>query len=441
MSDQTQTFDETFDEVFQEAPLDLSDPLAVRRQTVTEKSDNPDAHLAQVVLDIDQLLELGTLVDPSFHGASMFDVRAPWASLGIDTKDKGDPRTERLKRGRMLLLPAKQYNKIKSLEVRFRQSVRKYGRQITGFGGWWWIPYTAYDEWIEEWERLDEQLTLLKQDIIANRDKYIDALLKDVQSIALRAWRSIAANRDDPTAADFAVIIGNRAFENRDVFADYLMAQVVEEFPTEEHINVYLYAEYRNGMLVTNAEQVLQHQTYKAEADADKAEADARKAKAKAEQKEFFDRMDIAEAEKKARIEAMHQAELERAREVVGRMVSPIQEVMEQLEAELYDTVVKLAESITKNGHVRGKVASKARDLLSTYRTLSAGFTRDELDGLLEKLSVLLDPDLPSAGDSKYDTEKVLLALRQIQNTTSQSATDIITRRTGRVSVADALEL
>lgn len=54
---------------------------------------------------------------------------------------------------------------------------------------------------------------------------------------------------------------------------------------------------------------------------------------------------------------AMYEAEVERARDMMGQTVSPFRRAFEQLRAQIPEDVLEIVASIENNGYVRGQVA------------------------------------------------------------------------------------
>jgi hypothetical protein len=103
--------------------------------------------------------ELGVLVDVDVHGTSMFTARATWNELGIPEEDT---RRKRLKRGTEDLIPKVYIGRLRSLEARFRQSLDKHSFDVAGFRPYRWVPFTAYESWRGEWDRLQEELARVR---------------------------------------------------------------------------------------------------------------------------------------------------------------------------------------------------------------------------------------------------------------------------------------
>ncbi|MCP4513966.1 MAG: hypothetical protein GY824_01885, partial [Delftia sp.] len=144
------------------------------------------------------------------------------------------------------------------------------------------------------------------------------------------------------------------------------------------------------------------------------------------------------EAERR-RLRAMHEAEMEHARQQLDNIISPFDEVFQQLRSQIHQDVSAIAASIEKNGHLRGKVATRARSLVDTFRLLNAHGDED-LENALDALKDRLPTQRPTGAKTRYDTGAVLSQLGQIKEMTHQAATDVA-QRAARPTRARALEL
>ena len=273
--------------------------------------------------------------------------------------------------------------------------------------------------------------------------KALDTVQEDnreyFRKVAHRAWVSYRTPDDDAVVKtpDGKIIAGYDAFEARIVDA------ALAKMPGEVEIMAGIYADYRTGFLITPPE-AMQAQVEMAQAHAaiDKAHAEASAAEAKARMAWQEEReKDMALAEKQmsqqAKLAAIKQVELEHARQQLQQITSPLQEVMDKFRAQMYADVVSIAESIKKNGHLRGKVAQKARGLKDLYDLLASATGDDELEIALQSLQNSLDVSSPDG--SKYNITAVEQALESVSEVTRQAAEDVA-RRTEMSSRAGFLE-
>lgn len=379
----------------------------------------------QVSLDLKRMLDRGILVDIDIHGMSIFTTRTSWEELGIRPTDL---RSSRFRRGTKDVIPGQYIKRLRSLETQFRQCLERHSFEIQGFRPWRYVPFTAYESFRRDWDKLKDALDDLKATIIANRDLFVDELAADFASMAREAWAAITARRPADAGPFVLVVPGNGVFESSDNFVDYVVSRAVGQVPSAEAIQSCIWVDYRNAMLVTGVEEAQAHAEIAQAREAARlasiqANAQARMALAEADEAEKLSRLRIKAEE--SRLYAMRQAELEHARQQLAGAVSPIQDVLDQLRAQIYRDVQEIAESIERNGHLRGRVAERARGLLDTVQLLNAHGDAD-LEVALDDLRSRMDVQ-PDDG-TRYSIDAVMAGLNKVADLTHQSALDIAAR-------------
>ncbi len=400
-----------------------------------------------IQLDLQRLRELGTLVDIDIHGTSMFTGRATYAELGIP---KNDLRRTRLKAGSKDLIPKLYIGRLRSLEVRFRQSLEKHSYPIGAFGSYRWVPYTAYHKWREEWDALQVEWAELKQEILDHYDEFVDRLADDFRAIAGEAWAALRAR--SPNAV---IVLPDAAFEpdEYDEFVDYIVARAIAKLPSREAIEAGLYVDYRTALVLGQADieadalarerlrQEREREAMELRAEQEHQALELRQKQMAIWEKEQEARLRIAAEE--AKLRAMHEAELEHARQQMREMVSPFQEIFDQLRAQIHDNVMEILDSVRKLGYVHGKISNeRIPGLVELFKLLNV-HGDDELEAALQELQARLSA-APPAGDSGKrdrvrDSESIAAQLQAIANLTLESAEAV--KRSLRPSRASVLEV
>ncbi len=418
--------------------LDLFKGVQERKTEIAGQTGEKADVIGSVMLDIERMRRLGILVDIDIHGLSKLRTRTSWAELGIP---QGDVRRERLHRGTKHLFP-KHAKAFTSLDVRFRKSLERHSFVLEGFKPFRWIPVTAYDSWKNQWQKLVAEWEAEKQDLLEHYDDCLDEEAAAAAEMAKEAWDALMARhqakaRENGGGSEVAVIISNKAFEDLDAFTDYIVTQALSRFPTAKDLEHGLYPSYRTSVILSGADRAVdelrKEKLYTAQVQ---EQAEQEIARAQARTAETEERVKQREIEVRAR--AMHQAEMERARKQIAGIVSPFQEAFEQLRHQLHEDVGQLIASVQKNGHVRGKVAQRARRLHETFQLLNA-HADEELEQALSELKGLLSKQ-PGARKTTYNTQAVFQQLKDIQNLTHESAMDVA-RRMATPTRARALEL
>jgi len=375
-------------------------PVEQLRRDHAEKIGVEEDQIRAVHLDLDRIRTLGTLVDVDIHGVSMFARHASYDEWGVPEEDM---RAIRLNRGSKDLIPHEYLGPLRSLETRFRASLDRHSFILEGFRPYRWIPFTAYESWREEWDTLQEEWAEAKQDIL---DDYEDLRLRlrgDFVKIAAEAYEAIQA-RDGEMAEPWSDFVRRVA------------RLALRQFPTREQIERDLWVDYKPALVLGAAD---------IEADLvarDRLWTEREEIRGQQAEQRRLREMRL-EAEEK-RLRAMHEAEMEHAREQMARTVSPWDEVFQQLRAQMYEDTISVLASIRKNGHLTGKVAQKARNMVETFRMLNA-HDDVELERKLQELQGALSANAPDGGDSKLDVARISGALAAVQAVTAEAAEEV----------------
>ncbi len=404
----------------------VSDTIDARLASVAEVTGEDAGNIQQVRMDISKLLDQGLLIDIDLHGFSMLKASTSWEELGIRSDDK---RRNRISRGQKNLAPTHYVNRLQSLDTRFRQVLDKYSFKVTGFLPWRWLPLTAYTEWKKEHDELKVQLEAIKAEILAHWEEIEAENEEYFQAVARRAWKSYNTPDDESVVRtpDGKVLAGYDAFEA------HIVDAALAKMPTKGEIRTGIWADYRTGFLITPPEaQALQAQAEEAYARASKAQAEAHLAW----QIERERGAEISEREwtQRARLQAIREAELEHARQQLQAITNPLDEVMESFRAQIYGAVISIAQSIQKNGHLRGKVAQQARGLKDLYELLASATNDTELETALQSLQNALDKSSPDG--KKYDIGAVEHELAKITEMTQDAARDVERRSEAQTRAA-----
>jgi len=403
----------------------------VRKEEVSRVTGIGEDRITEVRLDMGKLLEEGLLVDADLHGFSCLRAGVSFEELGIAGKDK---RRERITAGTKRLAPPKYVRKMTSLEVRLRQCLDKYSFDVQGFKPWRWMPFTAYQEWQADTARIVAELRALIAEIIENYDAIQDENRQYFSQIARRAWQAYQL----PYDGEAVVVAGGRAFEDYQVFEDYIVDNALAKMPTIEFLQSDVYFDYKTGYLFTSPEVVTaMARQDQAQAEASKAEAEARLAWQDEREKD----LELTEKQLRQRTiaDAVREAEREHILDQVQKTISPLDEVMQQFRARIYESVVKAAKSIENNSHLRGRTATALTGLASLYKTLTSATNDHELETALDALRAAVEK-APAEANGSHDIAAVEAALEAVTQITETEA-DKVHRVSLQTSVAGFLEL
>lgn len=390
--------------------------VAERIHSVTQATGIAETNVATLNLDLSRLLNNGFLIDVNLHGFSKLRVSVTWEELGMHA---GDWRRTRMTKGTKHLAPKIYTSRLTSLEVRMRQILTQYTFDVSWFQPWRWLPFSAYDAWRETWDAKLEELESLKDDILHKYESIVQDNITYFKAVAQRAWTSYQVPSTESTleTASGKVYNGYKSFE------DAVVLEALAKMPSKDEIQHGIYADYRVSIL-TIPDDFSAHLSRDSKAEAEAQEAWARAQEAMAEKRLIELEADSAHLAQQAKYDAIKAAELEHAREQLGAL-SPLQEVIESFRARIHADVVSIAESITKNGHIPGKVAEKARGLRDLYDIMAEATGDIELKTVLERLNRSLNrtPALP--GDGKYNLASVQAALTAVEHITQDAAREV----------------
>lgn len=329
----------------------------------------PDrVHIVNMELDV--LFKQGLLIDLSISGTSMFTRQASWAELGIP-QDSEDTRYTQLTRGQKFLNREERIKKLRSVETRARQWLDRLSYDVTGFRPYRYLPFTAYEKWVQKWEELVAEFNQVKVEFLDNYDEDVAYIAETFQGVAAHAWTSLTKNG----AYSYAIVDGRPM--DRDQFIDHVVANACAKMPSRhkiindlkiDYITALVYGKAAAAEDLAKAEQI-NRERQQARIAADEASRVAHlQSSLLQEQLEHQARIDRIEAEEReAKIEAMRQAEGAHARQQLAEIASPFQEVFSALRRQISEDATEMLASIQKNGSVRGKVAERGRGLLALF--------------------------------------------------------------------------
>lgn len=356
----------------------------------------PD-HVQHVQLQLDVLRRQGILVDLAIGGVGMFTRAATWEELAIPDDDM---RRGRLTRGQKYLIPEEQVKRLRSIESQMRQCLESRSYRITGFSPYRWIPFTAYETFVSEWQELLARFGEARRDILDHYDEYVDLLADDFRQVAKNAWRSMQNSQ-------FVEINGYR-YDDLDRYIDHVVQAALARFPSPREIENGLTADYTTALVYAEqdmaADQLAASRIYQ-QAEIERAEIDARK----------------------RQIEIMLQAEAEHARQRLQAMASPFDEVFVQLRKQIANDCQAMLNSIHKNGYVRGKVAEKGKGLIEFFELIAA-HDDGELRTRLVELKAAIGPvgDARPAEAPDRDVAEITGLLSQVIDLGHAAAQDLV---------------
>ena len=368
-------------------------------------------------LEFNKLRQLGVLLKVHVTGTTLFQVAASFSEYGV-SEDVGTGKKSRKTRRRDVLMPGMKnliprsdINKRHSRENRARYCPKKYGYEnlfsddISDFN---WIPYSAWGEFAERWQKIIDEDEAWKQDLIDRHAELRQWCADTFAQAAKEAWDALLAKRKLKPGESLKV--GPHAFVSSESFVRWVVKDTLSHFPTKEDIAEKCQITYRISVLATSAD--LDAESAKQQT----AQADIAEAQAKVENARTEVNAKIEEA--KTKLAAMRDAEktvalaqLEAAR--------PLATFVNALNGKMLEMIAQFKRSIG-NGSVPDKTARFGRGLLDVYSTLNAGVSDDRTVALLNDLREKIGTDAKVC-----DVGEVEDAVKALESELSKNVSEI----------------
>ncbi|RKY06935.1 MAG: hypothetical protein DRP56_06550 [Planctomycetota bacterium] len=348
-----------------------------RQEQAAQKLGVETSQVNRVRIELDALKENGILCQIHVHGTSMFSVRVRYDELGIGADD---PRTERLRTGSKDLFPIHS-KKLRSLEARARQNLVKHSFQVTAFGGYRWLPWTAYQDFIAKHKEITAELEQVKESACREWESIESQNREYFGQIAQRAWIALTSIY---SRGDRAVVMTTdcKAFDLDDMagFVNYVADRACYKMPSPDQIRREVKIDYQTAVLFSDSELAAERTLIEQEKA---AQQQAQQAAEHARANRYVER-----GEQNAKIAAYKQAELEHARQQMAEMTSPLTDTLNALRGRIYEAVRKSIAGLHKSGGFKGRASSKVAGLFKLWKTLSGGLLKDdELEAALSELN------------------------------------------------------
>jgi len=368
-------------------------------------------------IELSKLREAGLLIDLDIHGISMFSVQTSFAELGIGANDV---RTERMHAGRKDLFP-RLSKRLRSLEARARQNLEKYSHVVPAFGQYRWLPWTAYEEFIDAHNGIVTDLEVVKAEAVARWDEIYEENRRFFSTAAEQAWKALlgqhAPGDEVMIVTDDGPVFNSRFDHN--LFIEWLVQKALGKMPLREEIKSLVRIDYTTSILYDDTEILAQD----AEMEAMNADIARSRAKQALADHEVWE-LKAAENDYDSKVGAFKKAEMEHARAQLAQMGSPIQDALDGLRTNLYDAVQTLLEGLRKNSGFKGRASTKAVELYSYWKTLNGGLLQDEaLDQALAGLDAEMRSYQAAGKDSREgQIGNIAGTLIEISTLTAESA-------------------
>lgn len=390
-------------------------------------------HKVEIVqLQQRELRDNGFLVDIDIHGVSQFTAKVDWyVDLGINADDERRT-TKRLSPGRKNLLPE---SKFRSLETRLRRNLYKHSIEVSAFGGYRYVPNTAFMDWWDTHQELCEEWDAEVERVCAQWDYLVDEAKIDFGRMARDAWLALIGRNGQGTSG--------LHHQSMDSFVADAIWLVGEQMPSPSQIRTNTRVTLRPfGTFLTDLEQAQADQEIEdirgnIQREREERDTFARSEKAWTEQQEAkaremgeladaarferWERERVAREKAEIEIAAIKEVQLEIAREAIVDMQNPFADAVAQVRERAYDTTLEVLENVQKHGRVLGKTVQKIETMATMFRALNVVG-----DGDLEMAIRSLDAALAMPGvDTTRNTGAITTALEQVLAVAESTAEEV----------------
>jgi hypothetical protein len=409
--------------------------------------------IGQVTVNLEALREQGILVSVSVKGTSMFTRRSTRAELGMASDDI---RVSHLTAGVSWTIRPELAKAWRSLEGRVRHNLERITYDVTGFRPKRYLPFRAWDQWLEAHEELVSEGYGLTLEILRDRQTTIDETRERFEAVAQRAWAALMSQHqhawDYGDLLDEPVVLPDGSEYHS--FAEFLPDVVntaLRAIPSEDEIREGLSISYEVS-LITMMSEIKEELATLAEQRARVATANAEESEARRKEQRIRDlkasaqraneqweqeQARIAKAEANAeiaRINAQTRIIEENIRQQLGQIVNPYQEMFEQLRDQIAIDAHAILRSLNDHGVVKGPTGKRARNLVETFRLLNVA-ADTELEELITQLDQRITTRRPDNG--QHNVPALQATLEQIALMCSEEGRAIRRMQQAALRIAD----
>lgn len=420
--------------------IDLATATAIK-QAAADRAGLDDTEIGGMVFQLRHLRETGILIDISVGGSTLFSRRANLYELGIPRKSI---RGENVTAGSQFMGPRKFVSRQASMAERIRALGKKYCQEVTGFKPYEYLHWKVYDEFKEKWDDLMGQFDEMRNEALENLDEWREAYLEKIALQAEESWTAMMGRKRS------ALILHLRhektkTFENKQAFVEWVVERAEGAFPSEKRVREMMYADYKTAVLLSEAD-ITAEKARDAEELAAIKQARAEQAEAHARAVEAVEQERVAKSEAQLKMQAIHQAELEHARDQIAQITSPFEELFSNLRAQVFAEFQEIAASVRKNGFLNPQVGKRIQNIIKLVQMKDA-VNDHKLAALLSKVEQWTAETPKQTGKSGKVQAADPVALGQLEQAvadvveaTRESAITVARRAAAGMDIA-ALEL
>ena len=352
----------------------LPSPHQRRAEQAAERTGRSADTIARHEFDLSHYAEEGVFGSIDTGGFGTLYRQLDWRELGVVLP----PTTIDIRASRIALLPNKhrlplmrRANQAHTALARW-SFTRRVTRTVLQRGDLRWIPWRAWEAFTGEFAGVRAALEADKAALLAEYDAVRAEMRGNFGRIARESRRRLLAT--DATVPE--------------TFVEEVVERLLGALPTPEALRERLFVRFGVGVLFLGSEMLAeQRRAVAARAALAEEEERAREASSAArrrahaiQQNLWADeaiarrRVEVAEAEvrKEAEIkEHLRQLRLAAERQKLAEIMSPVEEIGQQLNAMVHEVVSAALDSIRKNrATLHGSTAQGLRDLIRRYRAL-----------------------------------------------------------------------
>lgn len=330
--------------------------------------------------DLSALETEGIFLNIDCRGFSTLERQIEWKSLGVELPAAGAVRLSPPRAG---LLPDVYRRKLMRAASQAHNALNKYSFRFTlcesvwGTSEYKWIPWSAFENFEQEYRKACETLAAAKAEVLAKYDDILLTLRKSFAELAEDSAKRLDATLEIPV--------------NREEFVTNVVAHALGMIPTRAHVRDGLTISMKPKVIVLGSEMIAEQQKVRElSLETAKIEVERESVRLELHTKTRIEQLKINDFEldqKRTREvkERIRQMKIEAAKEAASEAVSPIKEGLDQITAKIYEAAKEMAEKMHTADFVPGALAKRARQMCEWYRLMN--FTGDtSLEDVLQRL-------------------------------------------------------
>ena len=361
-----------------------------------------------IPFDLSALETEGIFLNIDASGFGALTRQLDWKTLGVELPEHAAVHVSPPRAG---LLPDIYRRKLMRGAAQAHNALNRYGFRFTlcetiwGTSEYKWIPWSAFEQFEQEYKKACETLANAKAEVLENYDDILPVMKESFTDIAKDSAKRLEATLDAPFDSDefvFTVVSGA-----------YSM------IPTREMIRDGLSITLKPKVIVLGSEMIAeQNRSRELNLETERLDIESRAIRLELDTRTQIEQQKVTDFEQDQRREhevkeRIRQMKIEAAKDAANEAISPIKEGFDQITSKIFEAAQEMAGKLQNSEFVPGALAKRARQMCEWYQLMN--FTNDSsLEEVLNNLQT-------AAGrDSKVrSTEEMRSALGDVMRATT----------------------